>query len=570
MKVRLDQFVEDPTTNLLVHPYYTGFEYSDGLEVENRIYQILLNAKDRSLFSAELQNAIADWPTEYHFSPLRHNLLRHFHFKETDKILELGCGCGAITRQLGESGATVVAIEGSRNRAKCAAARCMDLTNVGVYAGNFQDIALERTYDYVTMIGVFEYSPTYFFEDNPESACLEIARSALKPGGKLILAIENRLGLKYFMGLKEDHTGIPFSGIQDLYARKSVKTYGRVELKVLLERNGFCSIEFQYPFPDYKIPNVVLTEKAFDSTGFRPAEIVRQFASRDYSVSHKPLFSETLVWPVLERNHLIPDLANSFLVIARTEPHILPEDNLLLAVKYTLNRISKYNTRTEFILKELEGIVVKKSSLRDEPDVAVAGLIHCLSDEIYHEGVNLDGEIDRMILRDDFEGYLSCIRQWIGFIKNNGIKTINEADIYDSLALPEFIDCIPANLIITDSGISLIDREWKFMKDFTLTTLLLRYLIYEKNISFINRHLKGSEPAVAKILKHLSIRFDKKIYEDFQNIEHFIFSEVYPYKDAGMAYSGAPEKGHKNTAVMIRDIVFKLLRYFYRKIVDRN
>ena len=36
---------------------------------------------------------------------------------------------------------------------------------------------------------------------------LQRVRSLLKPEGKLIVAIENQLGLKYFAGAPEDHLG---------------------------------------------------------------------------------------------------------------------------------------------------------------------------------------------------------------------------------------------------------------------------------------------------------------------------------------------------------------------------
>ena len=35
----------------------------------------------------------------------------------------------------------------------------------------------------------------------------------LKKGGRIVIAIENRLGLKYFAGCAEDHLGTYFSGI---------------------------------------------------------------------------------------------------------------------------------------------------------------------------------------------------------------------------------------------------------------------------------------------------------------------------------------------------------------------
>src|SRR5271157_442229 len=92
--------------------------YSDGAEVEERLYRVIRDAKDRSTFSRELAPAITDWPSEYHLSRGRHCLLRPLGIKPGDTVLELGAGCGAITRYLGEIGALVVAVEGSLLRAR--------------------------------------------------------------------------------------------------------------------------------------------------------------------------------------------------------------------------------------------------------------------------------------------------------------------------------------------------------------------------------------------------------------------------------------------------------------------
>lgn len=528
MKKRLDEFKYDEALHVYMHPDYDrkAFAYSDGQEAEDRIYTILNETKDHSIFSQELIAQIKDWPTEYHFSPLRHNLLRHFPFKETDHILELGCGCGAITRQLGESGASLTAVEGSLNRAKCAAARCRDLPNVRVYCGNFQDIAFEKEFDYVTMIGVFEYCPVYFKGDNPVSQCLEVVKSALKGGGKFILAIENRLGLKYFAGIEEDHVGIPFFGIQDLYNRNTAVTFGKVELSSLLAENGFCSIEFQYPFPDYKVPRVVFMESAFNNPGFRPAEIIRQLISRDYSKKTAHLFSENLVWPVLDANKLIPDLSNSFLVITGMEEARSAETTLLGAC-YTLDRAMKYNIKTEFIENGKENIIVKKSPFIDYLDSDPV-LIHRFDDERYYPGINLDAEISKTIYENDFKGYVSKIRLWIDFVVSNGLKCINEGDIYSSTVMPEFIDCVPINLLITPGGLIYIDREWKFMKDFSLTSLLLRYLVDQKQAGFIDKHLKGKGQPSGKLLNYLGIKFNDEVYREFMVVYDKILKLVYP------------------------------------------
>src|ERR1700733_9565783 len=88
-----------------------AFAYSDGLEVEDRLLTIVSQAADRGTFSSDLAAAITDWPSEYHLSRFRHCLLRPLNIKAGARVLELGCGCGAITRYLGELGAKVTAVE---------------------------------------------------------------------------------------------------------------------------------------------------------------------------------------------------------------------------------------------------------------------------------------------------------------------------------------------------------------------------------------------------------------------------------------------------------------------------
>ena len=190
----IDAFHLDSDTGVWMHPAHTDFAYSEGEKTERKTLEILRRARDLGIFSESLQREIHDWPTQYHFSPNRHNLLRHLQFRQEMSILELGAGCGAITRQLGEAAGEVWAIEGGRLRAACAAARTRDLPGVRVFCSDFQAIQLQRQFDVVTLIGVLEYSPVFFADDQPFLQCLKLARSFLKPDGVLLLAIENQLG----------------------------------------------------------------------------------------------------------------------------------------------------------------------------------------------------------------------------------------------------------------------------------------------------------------------------------------------------------------------------------------
>ena len=93
----------------------------------------------------------------------------------------------------------VTCIELSMKRSKINAYRHQDQDDLKIVVGNFQEIKknLTEKYDYITLIGVLEYGESYIRSENPYVDFLRIISKHLKPDGKIILAIENRLGLKY-------------------------------------------------------------------------------------------------------------------------------------------------------------------------------------------------------------------------------------------------------------------------------------------------------------------------------------------------------------------------------------
>ncbi len=127
----------------------------DGAEAEIR--DELLAVDDRSAVSPELiRRARRTWETRYHFSPARANVMRALDL-EGLTVLEVGAGCGAVTRYLGETCANVDALEPNGVRAGVAALRCEDLDSVEVFHGSLEDVPLEPVYDAVVMVGVLEY-----------------------------------------------------------------------------------------------------------------------------------------------------------------------------------------------------------------------------------------------------------------------------------------------------------------------------------------------------------------------------------------------------------------------------
>jgi SAM-dependent methyltransferase len=357
-------YFPDTSNQVWARPDYPGIAYSDGDEIENRIGAIIDNAADLSVFSIELAAGVTDWASLYHLSGSRANILRPFMETFADRtVLEIGAGCGAITRFLGESGAQVLALEGTARRAAIARSRTRDLSNVTVLADRFEDLSLPLRFDVVTLIGVLEYAPLFTKGEDPLVHMLLKARDLLKPGGKLIVAIENQLGLKYLAGFPEDHVWVPMYGIEGRYRQKEVTTFGRKTLRAILKRAGFTHQSFMAPFPDYKFPLSIVTEQGFACESFDAGALAWQSANRDPQKPRHLVFAPELAWPVVAANGLSLDLANSFLILAQTvqQPTSGPP---VLAYHYsTANRLAAYCKQTVFQASSDGGIEIRYALL---------------------------------------------------------------------------------------------------------------------------------------------------------------------------------------------------------------
>ena len=236
---------------ILNYEYYNGSdEYSDG-DVENDMLE-LIKSNDDVMDIISKDNR---WPILYHFSPVRHNILEWYDMEKDASVLEIGSGCGAVTGVLCKKAKNVKCIELSRRRSLINAYRNKDYDNLEIMVGNFNDISITEKYDYITLIGVLEYADYYTDSKDSFVDFLKNVSRYLKDDGRLLIAIENKFGLKYWAGFTEDHTGRCFDGIENYAETESkVRTFSRKELEILVKNAGFKNVEFYYPMPDYKMP----------------------------------------------------------------------------------------------------------------------------------------------------------------------------------------------------------------------------------------------------------------------------------------------------------------------------
>lgn len=298
--------IGDVTLN---YDYYSGQDfYSDG-DVEDEILNIVKKYKPEEYNSIIAQRN--KWPILYHLSHIRGNIVEWLPINENHTVLEIGSGCGAITGTLSDKAKSVTCIELSKKRSYINAYRNRNKNNIEIIVGNFEDIEKNMTnkYDYITLIGVFEYAEAYISEDNPYKKFLEIVCSHLNENGKVIIAIENKFGLKYWAGCKEDHLNRYFEGIEGYKNTKGVKTFSKRELENIILSVGIKNYKFYYPYPDYKLPTVIYSDEYLPKLG----ELNNN--QRNFDMERIITFDESKVYDTILEEGLFQLYSNSYLMI---------------------------------------------------------------------------------------------------------------------------------------------------------------------------------------------------------------------------------------------------------------
>lgn len=378
------------------YTFYSGKDiYSDG-QVEDELLDIVM--KGNVLEALRLSTS---WPILYHLSDIRENLLEWYPFRKNSKILEVGSGCGALTGLLSRKAESVTCIELSKKRSLINAYKNAECENVIVYVGNFKDIEpnLQEQYDYITLIGVWEYSANYLDACDPYLYMLKIAKKHLKDDGKIIIAIENKMGLKYWNGAVEDHTGCIGSGLNDYSNKENIRTFSKMEIDALLKKAGIISYKMYYPVPDYKLPDAIYSESIQPVLGS-----IRDYG-KNYDVPRLYYFNDAILSDQICRDNMFTYFSNSFLLITGEE------DEECLFQKYARCRKEKFQIRTE-IIQNGKKKFVKKKALCKKAEKHILNIkenelkwanelpnIHCIEGHLYNNtyimpyisGQNLDG-----------------------------------------------------------------------------------------------------------------------------------------------------------------------------------
>lgn len=472
--------------------HYAGEDkYCDGA-VEDELLEIV-----RTRTVEEYQEVIeerASWPILYHLSSLRENIVDWIPMDKNMKVLEVGSGCGAVTGAFSKKAGEVTCVDLSKKRSMINAHRHSECDNITIHVGNFKDIepSLPCDYDYICLIGVFEYGQGYIGGPTPFETFLDILKKHMAPGGRIVIAIENKFGMKYFAGCKEDHLGTYFSGIENYPEGGGVRTFTRKGLEKIFAACQIPKYAFYYPYPDYKFMTTLYSDAYLPDKG-ELSNNMRNF-DRDRMV----LFDEKKAFDGTIEDGLFPLFSNSYLAI-------IGERLEVKYARFSNDRAKEYRIRTEICRDENGRIEVKKHPLCKESEEHIRALAlayknlkqrydggnlainHC---ELHEEkgklwasfefilGNTLSELLDACLDQNDIDGFHALFRQYVEKIGYNQTYPVSDFDMVFS------------NIIVKGEKWTVIDYEWTFGKEVQAKELAYRaiycYLLEDEKRKKLN------------------------------------------------------------------------------------
>jgi len=245
---------------------------------------------------SEINKEIAEnptWDALYHFSQLRGNILSPISFVGEERVLLIGGECGALVKPLCEKVNWVDVVEPNPQFVKVMTKRHENLKNLRIFEGDFASFKdqLEENYDVI-----------FAFGDMLEE--IESIVDKLNVGARLYFICENRFGLKYFAGCREDYSNELFKGLEG-----GIKgCYSLKEIEKKLEELELVINYRYYPYPDWKLPGTIFSEERLPQVG----ELWEN--ERNFEGSRANLFNEQKVFDGIIENDQFEMFSNSYML----------------------------------------------------------------------------------------------------------------------------------------------------------------------------------------------------------------------------------------------------------------
>lgn len=454
---------------------------------------------------------------------LRENILSWYPFKNDSKILEVGANQGEITGVLCRKCKEVYCIEEDKEKQKNIKNRHKNFKNLNVLADT-NELEENEKFDYITYIGYLEKV------DNLTEELINI-KKYLKEDGKILIAMDNRYGLKYFT--KTNQKG---ENINNLFEKKLYSLEGLI---YKIEQAGFKNKKIYYPMPDYKLANVIFTDK----TPMTKDELSRNITYYDEDTIK--FYDENELYRNLlkENGENFYKIANSFFIEIFNGEF---EENNIKLVTFSNMRKEEYKLITivkeDFVYKYAENdkSIGHLNDVKEIIEILKQSKINTLdsyNDECviskYVDGLTVDKVIVELLKEEKKEEAINLMKSFKQELLTKLEKTNEEGNIFDKYNIiynREKIknsiivkyglwDAIFQNCFYINNQFYFYDQEWE-ERNVPLDFILYRTIKYFPRLA---KHMPVDETykiwGIDKDMLEIYEELDNKIQEEIRNDE---------------------------------------------------
>lgn len=410
--------------------------------------------------------------------------------------------------------------------------------NIKLDKCNIKNLSLNGEYDYITLIGTFEYVPTILDNYKCYSEFLKRLKKHLTPNGTILIAIDNRLGVKYLTGGKYKNYSYIFEGMEKKIQKGQANLLTKQELIKFIREAEFENFKFYYPLPDYRFINSIFTDDFMPKSSH--SKILYPV---NYDYGSTILYNEINIFKQICDIGQFDNFTNSYIVeISNSEIK-----NDICFVNYNNFRKDKYKLLLTIKKNEVEKIPESEEAIshvrcieKNTNKLRELGfdVLEKIEENKIISPFEKEKELDKKLVETleqyGKEVFKQEIRKWYNFILEKlPVELEYEDDIFKKYDIDisqeqkknlrfvknGYIDLAFENVFCKNDGYLLYDQEW-YLQDVPIEFILYRAL---NNLYTYNNIKLESKISREEIMEE----FELKKYETyFEQLERKIQADI--------------------------------------------
>ncbi|WP_286173511.1 MULTISPECIES: adenylyltransferase/cytidyltransferase family protein [Clostridia] len=339
----------------------------------------------------------------------------------------------------------------------------------------------KEAFDYIVVIGVAERLT------DPVQA-LSAWRGLLNSKGRLLLGMDNRLGLRYFCGDRDSFTNRSFDGIENYRTLlngdiKNFKgrNYSKEEICSILDSSGWSNRKFYSVLPNLDLPQLIYSED------YLPVEELDIRLFPMYRYPDSIFLEEEYLYKSIIKNGMFHTMANSFLIECSIDNTFENVNHVTVSMdrgrENAMATIIRNNHMVEKRALFEEGIHKLREIKENEVDLRNHGLNvlegECYCNSYHMPYVESETAVShlRRLAREDLELFKEEVERFRGFILQSSehVEAEESKEEMGILLRRGYLDLLPLNCFYDKGKYVFYDQEF-YEENYPANVIILRMI----------------------------------------------------------------------------------------------